>query len=92
MAPRLSPDWNLSGWIAPGLPDGTFSSQKIQIWVNFGGPGNFKSWYILWPFGIPILRPFGNLLAIWYYFHGFCLLCNEKSGNPESHKPNVTKA
>jgi hypothetical protein len=21
-----------------GLPDGTFSNQNIQIWVNFGGP------------------------------------------------------
>jgi hypothetical protein len=25
---------------------------KIQIWVNFGGPSNEKSWYILWLFGI----------------------------------------
>jgi hypothetical protein len=35
-----------------GLPDGLFSNQKSQIWVNFGGPLNVKCWYILWPFGI----------------------------------------
>jgi hypothetical protein len=34
------------------LPDGLFSNQKSQIWVNFGGPLNVKCWYILWPFGI----------------------------------------
>jgi hypothetical protein len=30
-----------------GLPDGLFSNQKSQIWVNFGGPLNGKCWYIL---------------------------------------------
>jgi hypothetical protein len=25
---------------------------NVQIWVNFGEPGNGKCWYILWPFGI----------------------------------------
>jgi hypothetical protein len=30
-----------------GLPDGLFSNQKVQIWVNFGGPLNGKCWYIL---------------------------------------------
>jgi hypothetical protein len=30
-----------------GLPDGLFSNQKSQIWVNFGGPWNGKCWYIL---------------------------------------------
>jgi hypothetical protein len=35
-----------------GLPDGLFSNQKSQIWVNFGGPLNGKCWCILWPFGI----------------------------------------
>jgi hypothetical protein len=24
----------------PGLPDGSFENQKIQFWVNFGGPWN----------------------------------------------------
>jgi hypothetical protein len=24
--------------VHPGLPDGLFSNQKSQIWVNFGGP------------------------------------------------------
>jgi hypothetical protein len=31
-------------------------------------------WYILWPFG--------NVVAIWYIFPRFGLLCREKSGNP----------
>jgi hypothetical protein len=31
--------------IAPGLPDGIFTNQKIPIWVNFEGPLN------LWYFG-----------------------------------------
>jgi hypothetical protein len=48
----------------PGLPDGLFSNQKSQIWVNFGGLemvniGIFLDhleyfmaiWYNLWPFG-----------------------------------------
>jgi hypothetical protein len=30
--------------------------------------------YILWPFG--------NLVAIWYSFPHFGVLCQEKSGNP----------
>jgi hypothetical protein len=33
---------------------------QILIWVNFGGSWNGKGWYILWPFGIYILRPFGT--------------------------------
>jgi hypothetical protein len=28
------------------------------------------------------LRPFGNLVAIWYIFPRFGILCQEKSGNP----------
>jgi hypothetical protein len=43
-----------------GLPDGLFSNQKSQIWVNFRGPLNGKCWYILWP-----LEYF---MAIWYNF------------------------
>jgi hypothetical protein len=39
-------------------------------------------WYILLPFGLPILWPFGNLEAIWYVFPRFGILCQEKSGNP----------
>jgi hypothetical protein len=31
---------------APGLPDGLFSNQKIQILVYFGGPRNGKCCYI----------------------------------------------
>jgi hypothetical protein len=47
--------------------------QKIPIWVNFGGPGNGKVWYILWPFG--------NLVAVWFIYPRFGTLCQEKSGN-----------
>jgi hypothetical protein len=31
-------------------------------------------WYSLWPFG--------NVVVIWYIFHRFGILCQEKSGNP----------
>jgi hypothetical protein len=34
-------------WSTTGLPDGLFSNQKSQIWVNFRGPLNSKCWYIL---------------------------------------------
>jgi hypothetical protein len=34
---------------------------KISMWVNFGGPWNVNSWYILWPFEIY----YGHLMAIW---------------------------
>jgi hypothetical protein len=30
----------------PGLPDGIFSNQKIQIWVNFGGSCSERCWYV----------------------------------------------
>jgi hypothetical protein len=55
----------------PGLPDGLFSNQKIQIWVTLDGLrmendgilyGHLEYftaiWYILWPFG--------NVVVIWY--------------------------
>jgi hypothetical protein len=32
------------------------------------------NWYALWAFG--------NVLIIWYIFHRFGILCQEKSGNP----------
>jgi hypothetical protein len=44
--------WSLEVESRPGLPDGIFSNQKIQIWVNFGGSRNGRCWYILWPFGL----------------------------------------
>jgi hypothetical protein len=31
-----------------------------------------------------ILRPFGNVVVIWYIFPCFGILCQEKSGNPGS--------
>jgi hypothetical protein len=30
-----------------------------------------------------ILLSFGNLVIIWYIFHRFGVLCQEKSGNPD---------
>jgi hypothetical protein len=38
--------------------------------------------YILGPF--VYLRPFGNLVSIWYIFPYFGILCQEKSGNPRN--------
>jgi hypothetical protein len=38
--------------LGAGLPDGIFSYQKIPIWVYFGGPLDWKCWYILWSLGI----------------------------------------
>jgi hypothetical protein len=41
-------------------------------------------WYNLWPFG--------NVVAIWYIFPRFGILCQEKSGNPEFvFKPSLHK-
>jgi hypothetical protein len=30
--------------LRPGLPDGLFLNQKVQIWVNLRGPLNGKCW------------------------------------------------
>jgi hypothetical protein len=68
-----------------GLSDGIrIFKPEIPIWVNFGGPWNGIGWYFLWPFGICILRPFGTfyghfviLVAIWYIFPRFGILCQE---------------
>jgi hypothetical protein len=71
-----------------GLPDGIFSNQKSkfgQIVVGLGMEKvgkffghleytNVAIRYILWSFG--------NLLSIWFIFHRFGILCQEKSGNP----------
>jgi hypothetical protein len=38
-------------------------------------------WNILRPFGI-FYGHFGNVVIIWYIFHRFGVLCQEKSGNP----------
>jgi hypothetical protein len=50
-----------------GLPDCSFSNQKIPIWVNFGGCCDGR--YILWPFALGILWPsgifYGFLLYLW---------------------------
>jgi hypothetical protein len=84
--------WQTFNWIQTGLPDGTFSNQKITIWVHFGGPCDWEVWYLysiaIWN----ILR-----MAVWYiyylvhifrgylvYFPRFGELCHEESGNPGS--------
>jgi hypothetical protein len=66
---------------APGLPDWFIFEPKIPKWVNFGGPSNEKSWYILWPLEYITaiwnkLQPFGInyghlvicVVALWYIF------------------------
>jgi hypothetical protein len=71
----------------PGLPDGSFSDQKIPIWVNFGGSCNGRYWYI---FGHAVyftaIRHFLWSFCICYVhmvsFRRFGILCQEKSGNP----------
>jgi hypothetical protein len=53
-----------------GLPDGLFSNQKSQFWVNFGVSCNGRCWYILWPFD----QFYGHLvyiMAIWHIFPRF---------------------
>jgi hypothetical protein len=55
-----------------GLPDGIFSNQKSQSWVNFGGPWKGKGWYILWPVGIHYLhRAFGTLYGLLVFLRKF---------------------
>jgi hypothetical protein len=39
-------------------------------------------WSILFPFGMHILWPFGNVVVTWYIFPRFGVLFQEKSGNP----------
>jgi hypothetical protein len=39
-------------------------------------------WTILRPFITYYVCPFGKLVAIWYIFQRFVILCQEKSGNP----------
>jgi hypothetical protein len=61
---------------------------KIPIWVNFVGPQNGKCWYILCSLGVVYshLVYFGNVVVLWYIFPRFGILCQEKSGNPDSHR------
>jgi hypothetical protein len=65
-----------------------FFKPQFPIWVNFWDE---KGWYILWPSGIYYgyfvhFCPFCNLVAIWYIFPRFGMLCQEKSGNPGRHQ------
>jgi hypothetical protein len=59
---------------------------KIPIWVNFEGLWNGECW-VIWN----ILRPFGNLLVIWYIFPRFGILCQEKSGNHDTEMINIVR-
>jgi hypothetical protein len=74
--------------ITTGLPDGKFSNQKIQIWVDFGVCCNERCWCILWPLGIHFghlacFWPFGNLVVIRYICPHFGIFYQQKSGNPD---------
>jgi hypothetical protein len=61
---------------------------KIQIWVNFWGPWNEKKVGIVYghlEYTTAIwysLRPFGNLVAIWFISSRFGILNLKKSGKP----------
>jgi hypothetical protein len=56
-----------------------FHTNNSNLWVYFGGPCNWKCWYILsmsdwnvfWLFGTYILWTFGNFIVIWYSFPPF---------------------
>jgi hypothetical protein len=68
-----------------------FFKQKIPVWVNFGGHWNGKGCYILCPFGICILWPFGTFYGhsvIWWQFDIYPVLvyCVKKSGNPDCER------
>jgi hypothetical protein len=64
-----------------GLPDGIFSYQKIQIWVNCTGSFNGRCYYIY--FGhLVFLGTFGtfcgnlvSLVVIWYILWTFGTFC-----------------
>jgi hypothetical protein len=96
-ASLLSAQTLLTSHTKPGLPDGLFSNQKYQIWVNFGVTCNGSSWTILRPFGIFYCHLvyigavwFGifcghlvYVMVILYIFSCVAMLYQEKSGNPE---------
>jgi hypothetical protein len=78
------------------LPDGLFSNQIYQIWVNFGGPLNVNVgifydhleyflaiWYNLWTFGVVC----GHLK----YFSRVGMFGPKKSGNPALNRLNFLK-
>jgi hypothetical protein len=61
---------------------------KIPIWVNFGDWKLFIHFLAIWN----ILQTFGifyghlvHFVFIWYILSGFGIMCQEKSGNPETH-------
>jgi hypothetical protein len=56
---------------------------KIPIWVNFGGSYDGRCRYILWTFGLHILRTFGILCGTFGLFSHVWV--KEKSGSPGSN-------
>jgi hypothetical protein len=76
--------------ISAGLPDGTFSNQKIPIWVNFGGSGNGRCLYIKRPF-VLFYVCLVNFVALWNIlwlfgvFFRFGMLYQGKYGNPDPY-------
>jgi hypothetical protein len=60
--------------IDPGIAKCYICITKIPLWVNFVGPRNEKTWYILYSFGMLLYVQFGtfndNLIyfdVIWYF-------------------------
>jgi hypothetical protein len=54
---------------------------KIPIWVNFGGPCSGRWWPMYWPFG-KVCDHLVYFMAIWYIFHSFGILHQEKIWQP----------
>jgi hypothetical protein len=87
-APFSMPDWTrrLLARLRPYVRVARWYivNPKIPIWVNFGmekvGLFSGRLAYIIAI--LYILWPFGNLVAIWYIFPRFGILCHEKSGIP----------
>jgi hypothetical protein len=66
------------------LPDGTYVCKpKIQIWVNFGGPWQWKMleyFTVIWH-SLVYKLVFGIFVVIWCIFCHFGILYQEKSGD-----------
>jgi hypothetical protein len=80
-----------------GLPDGSFSNQKSQFGQILEGLGMEKAGIFFGYFEYikaiwHMVGPFGNLMAIWYLFPRFGILCQDKSGNPEKGGGGVASA
>jgi hypothetical protein len=86
---KIIGSWDWKRHSQSGLPDGLFSDQKIGIWVHFGESCNVRCWRILWKFDI-FYAPLLYFVVIWYIFHCFGILYQEKSGNPALDRENLS--